>query len=150
MKYMKHIQTTAAPALRRRSLYPIALAYAAVVVVVTTYLLFRFDKITDLIASYAIGGGSTGLAAAIVTVTAGVFALPYLLRMRVSRLMRVTSMGAGLVAPFGWLAAAWWMELHLGRSQALLPMLVAHGSVLLAAVSVWVIGVPRPALKKHR
>lgn len=147
---MKKITVTPAPKLQHPKLYPVALFYTFIVVAVTTYLLYKFDEITSYILEQNIGGSGVGLFMAIATVSAGVFSLPYLLRVDVSPLMRLVSCAAAFLAPLGWLLAAWWMEINLGRSEALATMLVAHVSVLLALVAVWVIGLPLKPLKKQR
>lgn len=147
---MKKITVTPAPKLHHPKLYLVVLFYAFIVVSVTTYVLYKFDEITSYILEQNIGGSSVGLFAAIVTVSAGVFSLPYLLRIDVSPLMRLVSCAAAFLAPLGWLLAAWWMEINLGRSEGFIAMLVAHVSILLALVAVWVIGLPLKPLKKHR
>lgn len=147
---MQKIQPQAAPRLRKPRYYGVALCYAAVSVVVTTYGLFKFDEITDVISRYGIGGGTGGLAAAALVAGAGVFSLPYLLRIQVSPLMRIVSFVAALALPFGWLLGAWCLELYGDNMHALVAMLAAHVSILLALVSAWSIGLPLRPLKKHR
>lgn len=146
---MKKIQAVSAPKLQKAALYPFALGYAVVVTIVTTGLLFKSDDLVDAIVRYNIGGGRLGVLMVALVAAAGVFALPYLLRMQVSRLMRVMSFLAAFAAPFGWLLAAWWIELHVGGVYGVLAIVVAHGSLLLALVSAWAIGLPFPLLKKR-
>ncbi len=150
IKCMKQVIALPPPKLQQPKLYWIALVYAGLVVLTTTYLLFYFDKIIEAIAIYNIGGGAGGLAMLVCVATAGVLSLTYLLRMTVSPLMRVVGLVCAFLAPLGWLLGAWWIELHLGRGEALVPMIVAHTGVLGALASVWVVGLPFKPLKKKR
>ena len=147
---MKKIIATPAPKMNKPHRYIIVLCYTLLVVMVTTFGLFKFDEITDEIELYNVGGGTGGVLLAVLVAGAGVFSLPYLLRMKVSPLMRIVSFAASLLAPFGWLLAAWWMELNLNTTEAFVAMMVAHLSILLAVTSAWITGVPVKPLKKHR
>ena len=147
---MKHIQAQFAPPLRKPHHYVVVLCYTALVVLVTTYSLFKFDELTDEIVRYGVGGGRGGILAAVLVVGAGVFSLPYLLRIAVSPLMRIVSALAACGVPIGWLLAAWWLELYRGGTEAFVAMMVAYLGILLAVASVWIIGVPFRPLKKHR
>ncbi len=136
--------------LQRPSLYWIVLVYVVLLVAATLGLLFKLDALIEIVVRYGIGGGRAGVVAALLTATTGVFALPYLLRMAVSPLMRIASFVCSFVAIAGWLLGAWWVEVNMGRSMGLLPILLAHSGLLLALASVWVIGLPVWPLKKRR
>lgn len=64
--------------------------------------LVKFEKFTPFIES-VFDGGAAGKAIAAIIVTTEVFALPFLLRMRLSHLMRIVSMVCGWFAAFIWL-----------------------------------------------
>lgn len=147
---MKKVVALPAPEPRKPHHYIIVLCYVLIVVLVTTYGLFKFDEITDVIWQYGVGGGAGGLLVAVLVAGAGVFSLPYLLRMTVSPLMRIVSFAATLVAPVGWLLGAWWLELFRGGMEAFVAMMISYLSILLAVTSVWIIGVPFQPLKKRR
>lgn len=147
---MKKIVALPAPKLRKPHHYMVVLCYTLIVVLVTTYGLFKFDEITDTIWKYGIGGGAGGVVTAVLVAGAGVFSLPYLLRMTVSPLMRAVSFVAALAAPVGWLLGAWWLELFHGGIEAFVAMTVSYLGILLAVTSVWIIGMPLKPLKKHR
>jgi len=86
----------------------IATLYAAILIIFALAQLFTFEDFIKLIQSYQLPGGLTlayFLASFIVVVE--IFALPFLLRMRVSPLFRVLSMVCG------WLASALWLKLGL-------------------------------------
>ncbi len=146
---MSKVRAVNAPALRRPKLYPAVLMYAVLVAGVTTYLLFKSDIIIETIVTSAVGGGRYGVAAALSVAASGVFALPYLLRMRVSPLMRAVGLVSSFVAPCGWLLTAWWLELYVGDGRAAIALIGAYCSLLLAFVSVWCIGIPVQPLKKR-
>lgn len=86
----------------------IAWAYAAVLVVMAVGQLFSFEKFLPLIQSYLLPGGDRmGLLIAGAIVATEVLAVPFLLRMPLSPLMRWFSMICG------WLAAGLWLGLAL-------------------------------------
>lgn len=79
--------------------------FAAILVVLVVLQLFGFSKFAGVIDDMwlpGVNGASSKLMAALV-VTMEVFAVPFLLRMRLSPAMRVVSM------VFGWLSVAWWL-----------------------------------------
>lgn len=147
---MKKIAAVSAPKLHKPTLYWVALAYVGVVVVGTLGLLFKLDDVIEWVMYYGVGGGRAGVAVALVVAVAGVLSLPYLLRMAISPLMRIVSFVCGFVVPAGWLLSAWWLEINMGRSVALLPMILTHGALLFALASAWVVGAPVQPLKKRR
>lgn len=82
----------------------VAWAYAAVLVVMTLGQLFSFEKFLPLIEGYELPGG-IGMATLIacLAVTLQVFAVPFLLRMPLSPLMRWVSLGSGIAVALLWL-----------------------------------------------
>jgi hypothetical protein len=86
----------------------ISTLYAAILTIFVVAQLFTFEDFITLIQSYSLSGGLTFayfLSSFIVVIE--IFALPFLLRMRVSPLFRSMSMVCG------WLAAALWLKLGL-------------------------------------
>ena len=81
----------------------VALVYAGMLVGMAVAQLFEYEDFVPLLQSFGLAGGeSAAMVCAGVIVIAEVFALPFLLRMYVSPLMRVLSM------VLGWLVAAIW------------------------------------------
>ncbi len=106
---MTRIKAVAAPAPKSQTYARIAWAYAAILVVMVVAQLFSFEKFIPLIADYWLPGGQgTTVLVAGVIVTTEVFALPYLLRMPLSPLMRACSIGCSFVVPLLWL----WLSLR--------------------------------------
>lgn len=90
---------------RNETAKKVAWVYATVLVLLALAQLYAFEKFIPLIQSYGLPGGevaATLLAAVIVT--SEVFAVPFLLRMPLSPLMRHCSMVCGLLAAGLWLA----------------------------------------------
>lgn len=80
-----------------------AYVYAGVLVVMAVAQLFSFEKFIPLIESYWLPGGyGTASLVAGIVVIAEVFAVPYLLRMPLSPLMRWFSLVCGLLVPIIW------------------------------------------------
>jgi hypothetical protein len=145
---MKLAEPTSAPKLHQPKLYPVVVAFAAVVTVATVALLFFLDKILEAVVQRGSGGAAETIVV-LLTAAAGVFSLPYLLRMHVSPLMRIASCMALFTAVVGWILAAWWARLAVGTPYAASGLLAAYGALILAVVSVWVVGLEWP-LKKRR
>lgn len=95
--------TAAEPATRLSG--RIATALAGVFMVLATAQLFSFEKFPQAIDDMWLPGVHDGgaMVAAALVVTAEVFALPFLLRMRLSVAMRVLSMVLGWAVGLGWL-----------------------------------------------
>lgn len=148
MKIMKRITAVQAPQLRKSRWYPVVVALAGLVAAVTTLLLFMVDKIIDSINEYGVGGAGT--LAVLVTAAAGVFALPYLLRLTVSPLMRLMSCGALVVTVCGWLLGAWWIEVNTNLWYAEIAIIGAYISLVASFFAIYVIGLPVESLKKKR
>lgn len=125
--------------------------YAAILTILALSQLFGFDEFVPLIGSFGMPGGEV-----LARFTAGslvvceVFALPFLLGMRLSILARTVSMVLGWIAPFGWLAIALWLNLTangvtnigiFGTKVELLPgwwaITFSLALLMLAAWSAW-------------
>ncbi len=136
---MIHVQAVAAPKPKSELYAKIAWIYAALLVVMVVAQLFSFEKFIPLIGDYWLPGGqgTTALVAGLI-VTTEVFALPYLLRMPLSPLMRVCSIGCSFVVPLLWL----WLSLHalldssVGTNGGILGVKVAIPLILQLAVSL--------------
>jgi len=136
-----------APAIKRRSVQVIALAYATILSIFVVTQLYSFDDFILIIDSLWLPGGielAQVIAAVIVIVE--LFALPFLLRMKLSQAFRGFSMGCGWVAAGLWLVANIWVATttneisnigYLGSVIAVEPGLVSWlVAILLVALSV--------------
>lgn len=84
----------------------ISFFYAAIIVAMTVAQLFSFEKFFPLFEELGMPGG--GLVS-VLLVSCGVFALPFLLGMRLSPAARVVSMVLGWMLPLLWLYATVWL-----------------------------------------
>ena len=114
-----------------------ALAFAGLLVVMVVAQLFKFEEMVPLVESFNLGGGEARATLIVsVLVAAEVFALPFLLRMYVSPLMRIMSM------VLGWIVAAIWLYLMIG--VAMTVHAVSDSGFLGTAVTVpfgwWSVG----------
>lgn len=101
-------KTTLAPKPRTDATKQISLLYAGILVVFLVTQLFTFDTFIDLIPSFNLPIGEVlTYAIAPVIVAAELFALPFLLRMKLSVAFRWFSM------MLGWLVAALWVFISL-------------------------------------
>lgn len=101
---MKFAETTAPPKMKNKNVKIVSLVFAGLLIVMVVGQLYAFEEFVPLLVSFDLGGGQPrATLIASLLVTAEVFALPFLLRMYVSPLFRVMSMG------MGWLAAAIWL-----------------------------------------
>ncbi len=97
---------TVAPKPRTKDSNRIAIFYAILLVVLVVPQLFTFDTFLPLLSSFDMPGGiRMAYFLGALLVSAEVFALPFLLRMPVSRAFRWFSMLCG------WLAAAIWVKI---------------------------------------
>lgn len=104
---MKQVVATAAPEFRTEPVRIAAWAYAAVLTIMIVGQLFAFEKFIPVLQKYQLAGGyGTAVLAACVIVIIEVFALPFLLRMRLSPLMRGVSKVFCIAAPTIWLLLA--------------------------------------------
>lgn len=126
----------------------VAIMYAAIIVVFAVAQLFTFEEFITLVESYGLPGGvvfAHFLAAYLVTIE--VFALPFLLRMRVSTAMRVVSMACGWLVALIWLGISLWLVFSvnsvgnvgfLGDVITLVPgWWAVFISVALVSLSAW-------------
>lgn len=99
---------TTAPKPKTKNSQIIALFLAGLLVVMAVGQLFSFEKFIPLIETYLLPGGyGMAVLVASLLVISEVFALPFLLRMKMSLLMRYVSMACG------WIVAAVWLKLTL-------------------------------------
>ena len=86
----------------------IAYFYAGLLVIIVLCQLFTFDEFLKLIVSFNLPGGEVmaNFIGSLIVVSE-VFALPFLLRIDLSPLMRIVSM------VFSWVAAASWLKLSI-------------------------------------
>jgi len=87
-----------------------AYAYAAVLTVFVLAQLFTFDKFLSLLESFSLPGGNpVAHLFGSVLVASEVLALPFLLCLKLSPLMRIFSMFLGWLVPFIWLLLSLWI-----------------------------------------
>ena len=78
--------------------------------------LYSFEDFPDVIRSFALpGGGSFAYVLASLVVTFEVLAVPFLLYMRISPLMRIVSMACGLLSALVWFVIALWINLTINN-----------------------------------
>lgn len=144
-------QPQSAGAARSKASTQAALVYAVVLVAMALGQLFTFEKFIDLLASFELplGGGAAYILAPVI-VASEVFAVPFLLRMRLSPAFRVFSMGLGWLTALIWIGMTLWLSLapqpvvtvgFLGTVGDLTPgwwaVFVSVAYALLAAWASW-------------
>ena len=103
-------KTTPAPKPRTEESRQIAYAYAILLIVLVLCQLFTFDKFLTLLQGFAFPGGDvTAHLVGSLIVVSEVFALPFLLELNLSPLMRVVSMVFGWIVPLIWFKLALWL-----------------------------------------
>lgn len=104
------VKTTSAKKPKTVESQKIAYAYAAVLTVLVLCQLFTFDDFLILLESFWLPRGdvTANLLGAIIVISE-VFALPFLLGMNLSPLMRVVSMVLGWVVPAAWFKLSLWL-----------------------------------------
>ena len=97
---------------RTKEAQKIAYMYAIILIVFVLAQLFTFDDFLTLIESFWLPGGApvAHLLGGIIVISE-VFALPFLLGMKLSPLMRIISMGLGWLVPLIWLKLSFWLVL---------------------------------------
>jgi len=145
------VKATIAKAPRSSDAQKIAYMYAAILIIFALAQLYNFDDFLLLLESFWLPGGApiAHLLGGII-VTSEVFALPFLLGMRLSPLMRYVSMILGWVTALIWLILAFWLNLtinavsdmgFLGTTVHLMPgwwsVFFSVALVLLAIWSSW-------------
>ena len=104
------VQPTEAPAYKDNLTAVASLCLAAIFILMAVGQLFKFERFPDLLGGYwIIGGQAMAHLLAALLVTAEVFALPFLLRVRVSPLMRIVSLLAGGFVALSWLLLSFWV-----------------------------------------
>jgi hypothetical protein len=106
------VQATKASQPETKNAQTIGLVVAGVFIVMAVAQLFTFEKFPAVIANMWLPGGDqwAPVRAALIVIFE-VFAIPFLLRMQLSPLMRVCSMILGWVVIAGWLVATLWENL---------------------------------------
>lgn len=145
------VQPTPAPKPRSKDTPRIALFYAFLLLAMAVTQLFTFDEFLELLASFGlpVGGEMTYFMGAVIVVTE-VFALPFLLRMPLSRAFRWVSMVCGWVAALAWVKITLWLAIteppvdnvgFLGTLVGLMPgwwaIFVAVALAILAGWTSW-------------
>lgn len=129
----------------------VAYAYAAILVILALCQLFTLDKFLPLLSDFSLPGGEvTARLTGSIIVISEVLALPFLLQMRLSPLMRVVSMVLGWIVPIAWLKLSLWLMLtvnavsnigFLGTLVAITPgwwaVFVSLALGILAAWASW-------------
>lgn len=110
---MKHISATPPPKLQNKKLYILACIYALVIVVCMLGQLYRFDNILSFAGESNISNSQIGVVFWTVLQMIQLFALPFLLRIHISSLMRIVSMIAAMLVPIFWAILAGW-QLSVG------------------------------------
>lgn len=106
----KLAQPTDAPDFTTNTAKIISLVLAAIFILMAVAQLFRFEKFPDTLSGYwLLNGQSSDKLVAALLVTAEVFALPFLLRVRISPLMRIFSLLAGWYVAIMWLILSVWV-----------------------------------------
>ena len=87
-----------------------AYAYAALLTVLVLCQLFTFDEFLNLLISFNLPGGEVmaNLVGSLIVISE-VFALPFLLKIDLSPLMRIVSMVFSWIIPATWLKLAIWL-----------------------------------------
>ncbi len=126
----------------------IAYAYAGILTILALAQLFTFNEFLTLLEAFLLPGGApvAHLVGGLIVVSE-VFALPFLLRLKVSPLMRAVSMVLGWLVPLVWLKLTLWLIFTsnpvsnigiLGTTIKLLPgWWVACISVSLGILAAW-------------
>lgn len=125
-----------------------SLLYAGILVIFVVAQLFTFSKFIVLFQTFSLPGGATfAYFASALLVTAEVFALPFLLSMKLSMAMRFLSMFMGWVVALMWIFITFWLNVSgsdvanigfLGTVVSLLPGWWAFCvSLALAILSIW-------------
>lgn len=162
MKFTVQVKAEEAGKPKTKESLKVAYLYAGILIILVLAQLFTFDKFAPLVESFNFPGGElTGRLAASMLVICEVLALPFLLRLKLSPLMRAVSMILIWVVPVFWLKASLWLVLtdsrvsnigFLGTLVKLTPgwwaVFVSLALGFLAAWASWGLW-PIPRSKKH-
>jgi len=141
-------KTTTATKPKTKNVRQVSLIYAAILVVFVIAQLFSFTDFLVLFQGFSLPGGDTkAYFSATLLVIAEVFAIPFLLGMRLSVAMRFLSMFFGWLVAFMWLVISVWVNVNsvsvenvgfLGTVVTLNPGWWAFCvSLVLACLSAW-------------
>lgn len=110
------VKATVAAKPKTKEVSQVAYFYAVILVIMVLCQLFTFDSFLILIESFwlPIGVPMTHLLTGIIVVSE-VFAIPFLLGMKLSPLMRLLSMFLGWLVPFIWLILNLWINLSINN-----------------------------------
>jgi hypothetical protein len=123
------VQATAAPKPKTKNIRTVGVALAGVFVMMVVAQLFTFEKFPEVIsAMWLMPDQSLTSVKAAIIVALEVAAIPFLLAMRLSPLMRIFSMAAG------WLVIAAWLIVTL--CQNLSSNVIANSGLLGATVKL--------------
>lgn len=104
------VTATAPPILKTERVKHISLLYAVLLVVMAVAQLYTFDTFIELVANFNLPlGEAFAFAIAPLLVVFEVFALPFLLRMKLSPAFRVVSMVCGWLVALMWLFISLWL-----------------------------------------
>jgi hypothetical protein len=142
------IKSTPAAAPKTKESQLAAYIYACILSIIVLCQLFTFDKFLVLLEGFALpGGAAVGHFVAGLIVVSEVFALPFLLGLKLSPLMRVVSMVFGWLVPVLWFKLALWLifvvhTVHnyglLGTVTSLVPgWWSVYVSLALLILAVW-------------
>jgi len=142
------VKATKAKKPRTSESQKIAYAYAAILVIFALTQLFTFDKFLILVESFGLPGSDIVARLFVSTiVTSEVLALPFLLGLNLSQLMRVISMVLGWAVPLVWLKVTLWLLFTtnsvsniglLGTTIKLVPgWWLVFVSIALGILSAW-------------
>jgi hypothetical protein len=104
------VKATPAKVPRTPDTLKIAYFYAFILIIFVLTQLFTYDDFLKLLESFLLPGGiPTAHVVGAIIVISELFALPFLLQMSLSPLMRVISMVLGWVVPVIWLKLSLWL-----------------------------------------
>ncbi|MDK2899277.1 MAG: hypothetical protein PWQ10_464 [Patescibacteria group bacterium] len=104
------VKVTPAPKPKTNESQQIAYFYALILIVFALCQLFTFDSFLILLNSFGLPGGlaTSNLLGGIIVISE-ISALPFLLQMRLSPLMRTISMGLGWLVSLIWFSLSLWL-----------------------------------------
>lgn len=133
------ITPTPAPAIVKPRLLFIPLTYALLLACLAVWQLVMFKEFAEYAGSYLGGSMASGVAlVSMVLIGMEVFSLPFLLRLRLSRLARFCSAGLVFLTPLAWAAIT-----TAGSSFNLTYLFINILFFVWGGVSFWVLGGPR-------
>jgi len=104
------VKATLAPKPKTRESQIVAYIYAIILIILVLCQLFTFDDFLLLLGGFGLPGGiMTANMLGSIIVISEVFALPFLLGMWLSPLMRIISMVLGWIVPLVWLKLSLWI-----------------------------------------